>query len=170
MKYCHKCKTEKPKTEFNKDKTTKDGLNCYCRECRKKTSKEAYYFYNPQEEKFCGMCNKRLGYGHKFLKYCPDCRKERDKEKQRKYEERQRQEQPERKRFYLRVWRKKNQDKVNEQNKRAALRKRGIEVAKPKSQKELEFLSLPLKDRRLIVIARTNEKLKKYWASQYKKG
>ena len=33
MKICSKCNTEKPTDQFNRDKTKKDGLQSYCREC-----------------------------------------------------------------------------------------------------------------------------------------
>ena len=33
MKTCKRCKVEKPKTEFNKNKNFKDGHAKYCREC-----------------------------------------------------------------------------------------------------------------------------------------
>ena len=36
MRYCSKCKIEKEKSEFNKDKSNKDGLCVWCRECRNK--------------------------------------------------------------------------------------------------------------------------------------
>jgi len=35
MKICIKCKTEKSKNEFHKDRLRKDGLCPYCRECRR---------------------------------------------------------------------------------------------------------------------------------------
>jgi len=34
-KVCPKCGRELPLSEFNKDKSRKDGLNVYCKECRK---------------------------------------------------------------------------------------------------------------------------------------
>ena len=33
MKRCSGCKQEKPRTEFGKDQSRKDGLNYRCREC-----------------------------------------------------------------------------------------------------------------------------------------
>lgn len=35
MKKCCKCKVEKPESEFYKNKKMKDGLDYYCKECRK---------------------------------------------------------------------------------------------------------------------------------------
>lgn len=42
-KICKKCLIEKPLSEFNKDKYTKDGLRYRCRECTKKEYREFYY-------------------------------------------------------------------------------------------------------------------------------
>lgn len=44
MKICSKCKIEKPKTEFSKDATKKDGLRSGCRSCKAK-------YRNPNTEK-----------------------------------------------------------------------------------------------------------------------
>ncbi len=38
-KMCHKCKYNQNITEFQKDKTTKDGYNVWCKKCHKKTLK-----------------------------------------------------------------------------------------------------------------------------------
>jgi len=35
MKVCGKCKIEKDESEFGKNKTTKDGLRCYCKKCER---------------------------------------------------------------------------------------------------------------------------------------
>jgi hypothetical protein len=40
MKTCIKCGTEKPLFEFHKKKTSKDGLNCYCKPCAIQRAKE----------------------------------------------------------------------------------------------------------------------------------
>jgi 5-methylcytosine-specific restriction endonuclease McrA len=50
MKYCNKCSTEKPESEFNKRKASKDGLNNYCRECGKEIKKQ-YYLDNAERIK-----------------------------------------------------------------------------------------------------------------------
>lgn len=34
-KVCVRCKESKPLSEFSKDRRSKDGLNCYCRACKK---------------------------------------------------------------------------------------------------------------------------------------
>ena len=36
LKICGRCKKELPLSEFYKDKQQKDGLSCYCKECRSK--------------------------------------------------------------------------------------------------------------------------------------
>lgn len=41
-KYCKKCDTTKPVSEFHKDARSKDGLNIYCRPCKSQVSKESY--------------------------------------------------------------------------------------------------------------------------------
>ena len=40
MKKCCSCKKSKPKTEFNKNKTNKDGIQTKCRECSKRMYRE----------------------------------------------------------------------------------------------------------------------------------
>jgi hypothetical protein len=49
MKYCNKCQCFKDYSEFNKDRLELDGLNFYCRECRKTNSKQ---FYQKNKLKF----------------------------------------------------------------------------------------------------------------------
>lgn len=39
MKYCKKCDNTKPKSDFGKNKNTKDGLQFYCKDCCKATTK-----------------------------------------------------------------------------------------------------------------------------------
>jgi hypothetical protein len=42
LKRCCRCKTEKPRSEFNRDRSTKDGLQSSCIECRR------YYNHRPE--------------------------------------------------------------------------------------------------------------------------
>lgn len=42
MKECSKCKQEKPETEFAKRTKATDGLQSYCKECKKALRKEYY--------------------------------------------------------------------------------------------------------------------------------
>lgn len=43
-KVCVRCKESKPLSEFSKDRRSKDGLNCYCRACKK--------FYNDSQKEY----------------------------------------------------------------------------------------------------------------------
>lgn len=47
MKTCDTCKQDKELSDFNKNKSKKDGLNSICRECSNKRSKK-YYSENKQ--------------------------------------------------------------------------------------------------------------------------
>lgn len=42
MKHCKKCGEVKMKSDFNKSKREKDGLQHYCRECMKNAQKKSY--------------------------------------------------------------------------------------------------------------------------------
>lgn len=50
MKCCSICKTEKPESEFNKNKYRSDGLQTICRSCSQKRSKK-YYKENKEKHK-----------------------------------------------------------------------------------------------------------------------
>lgn len=41
-KWCNRCKTAKRHSEFSKDKSTKDGLKFYCKECDRISHREYY--------------------------------------------------------------------------------------------------------------------------------
>lgn len=45
-KKCSKCKIEKPRLEFRKDRTSKDGHDCQCKQCRKEY--EYKYVHKPE--------------------------------------------------------------------------------------------------------------------------
>jgi hypothetical protein len=57
-KYCPKCKTEKDRSEFSKDKHQKDGLRSHCRECRSSDHQEYYKKYKSEIIKRDFMWNK----------------------------------------------------------------------------------------------------------------
>jgi len=40
MKTCSKCKETKPKTEFHKSRSRKDGLSYYCKMCKANREKD----------------------------------------------------------------------------------------------------------------------------------
>ena len=42
MKTCSKCKIEKPETEYNKDKSRKDGLSPWCKSCKSEKGKKRH--------------------------------------------------------------------------------------------------------------------------------
>jgi len=48
-KICKKCKIEKPHSEYNKDKYSKDGLRYRCRECTCEEYRK-YYYNNIENE------------------------------------------------------------------------------------------------------------------------
>lgn len=39
-KFCPRCKQEKPLIEFGKDKKNKSGYSCWCKQCKRKCSRE----------------------------------------------------------------------------------------------------------------------------------
>ena len=56
MKRCSKCKEEKPKSEFSKTRTNKDGLSYLCSHCNRETSRKyradnAATYYERQQRK-----------------------------------------------------------------------------------------------------------------------
>ena len=55
-KICSKCRRELPLSEFNKDRTRKDGLQTYCKDCRKQYMKQ----YN--KEYYVEHRNERIEY------------------------------------------------------------------------------------------------------------
>lgn len=82
VKKCAKCKIEKPFTEFNSDKTNKDGLESRCRRCKSEDNKKRlqkkkqtieYAFVT---EKVCNKCDQCLP-ASQFQKdsYSKDCLK-----------------------------------------------------------------------------------------------
>jgi hypothetical protein len=50
MKVCAACKLEKPAEDFYKKKSSKDGLNCYCKQCDREKVKE-WNAANPEKSR-----------------------------------------------------------------------------------------------------------------------
>lgn len=111
-KFCPKCKQEKELSNFSKDKTTSDGLQSRCKECRKPENRESYLFYNPQEIKYCNCCGSLIGLAHGLVKYCESCRVMIDNKKKRDYQRKRRITHNSYINARLRVWRRKNKNKV----------------------------------------------------------
>ena len=59
MKQCTKCKISKPLNEYYKCKNNSDGLDCYCKDCKKVMRKDEY------------SRHKKL-YQERAVKYCED--------------------------------------------------------------------------------------------------
>ena len=58
MKICKKCNLKKTKTEFYKDKNSKDGVTSECKECRK--SSERKYYHKHSEKRKIQFKNRNL--------------------------------------------------------------------------------------------------------------
>lgn len=50
MKLCKKCGRELSEDYFNKNASSKDGLQAYCKECQRKIAKDAYYAKNKENK------------------------------------------------------------------------------------------------------------------------
>ena len=59
MKRCYTCKTDKDKSEFNKNRGRKDGLNSICKECSRERSKR-YYRENKEHHKKVTTARKKI--------------------------------------------------------------------------------------------------------------
>lgn len=76
MKKCTICKEEKPKSDFYKNKSRKDGLQNKCKECSSKKTKEhykdnkQYYLDRSKDQK---LRNKKFIYNYLLGKVCNDC-------------------------------------------------------------------------------------------------
>jgi len=81
-KRCSKCGKVKSESEFNKNRTTKNGLGSECRECAKKYNRE-WRKNNPEYDKKYQLNNAKRIKEYKRKWYKNNI--ERIKEKQRKY-------------------------------------------------------------------------------------
>ena len=60
MKICSKCRIQKNKNEFGKNKSKKDGLCAYCFDCRKQYTKENYICNKEAYNKRSQLQNKKM--------------------------------------------------------------------------------------------------------------
>jgi hypothetical protein len=60
MKRCCSCNIEKQETEFNKNRTKRDGLQIQCRDCSKDQSKDYYKRNKKTHSVICARQSKRL--------------------------------------------------------------------------------------------------------------
>ena len=88
-KKCNKCLMEKDFTDFHKDRGSKDGFYCECKECRKIKSKYNYLINKNNEKivitsKICSSCkmekstnnfHKQIGTKDGYRSMCKECRK-----------------------------------------------------------------------------------------------
>lgn len=141
MKICSRCKVSKPREEFNKGRKNPDGLDYYCKQCRReihlvnkeynnKRCMENYYKKNPKEVlpegmKRCSKCKEvkpmteqyfgKLSKSSDGFKYsCKECRRKTEYEPKKKHYLKKQ------KRYY-----EENKDKIYETTK--AYRERNIE-------------------------------------------
>jgi len=68
MKQCSKCKNWKKNSEFHKNKSKKDGLQCYCKKCQSKRDRSKYWqkYYNKSKDKKKIYYQKRKDYYRKW--------------------------------------------------------------------------------------------------------
>ena len=52
MKQCSKCKSNKPLSEYHLNKQNKDGLNSYCKDCKKKYMRKNYQSKKQQAKQY----------------------------------------------------------------------------------------------------------------------
>jgi hypothetical protein len=73
-KICNKCKEDKDRDEFHKDKYKKDGLHTICKLCRKNNDKEVKHIYD--KKWYTINRKKKLEYIREYRKNNPDKRKQ----------------------------------------------------------------------------------------------
>lgn len=69
-KKCYKCSTKKDISQFNKNKSKKDGLATECRSCTKKYAKKYYGKYGWHIDHIIPLCSFNLTDRGQFIKAC----------------------------------------------------------------------------------------------------
>lgn len=110
LKRCTKCGEEKPRDQFNSDRTKKDGLYSSCKTCASAQAKQ-FRIDNPEH-----VLERSKRYRIKHA------------EKHRAYQRRYRLEHPDYYTEYLRKWAAENKDKVREYRKRTSTKERYKEI------------------------------------------
>ena len=113
-KTCTKCGETKPLEEFHKDRTKKDGLQSYCKECAREKARK---WYAANSERHIGNVLKwkkanperRREYDRKWREANAEYDREQGRERNRKWREAN----PERHREALRKWKEANPDRVH---------------------------------------------------------
>jgi 5-methylcytosine-specific restriction endonuclease McrA len=122
-KVCNKCKEEKPRKEFSKDRRAKDGLQSRCKACRKQNYQE-----NREKEL---ECNKQWYQENreKKLEYSKQYYQE-NREERLEYDKQYYQENREKMLEGMKQWYQENPEKASARNaKRRALKQDGIPEA-----------------------------------------
>lgn len=115
MKKCYKCQELKEIYEFTKNRSNKDGLDCYCKVCRRKASQD-YRAANPKKiaeanrDYYQSNRDKDVERKNEWRKANPD----KVADQRRRYYEKNKEKISERNS----EWQKANKDKVNESNRR----------------------------------------------------
>lgn len=113
-KECSKCKRTLPLNEFYKNKSKKDGLSYYCKDCHGKIRKE-YYLKN-RKKILEQMKEYREKNGDKIRKRQREYSKK-NKDKKREYDKIYRAENWEKKRLADKRWRERNREIIRESKK-----------------------------------------------------
>ena len=118
-KICGKCKQEKLKEkEFYKNRTTKDGYHCYCKECQNKNNKK----WNDKNKQYLKECSKKYNkqWREQNKEHVKEYRmkwREQNKEHVKEYRMKWKEKNKERDKEYRKKWWEKNKNKNKERKK-----------------------------------------------------
>lgn len=122
MKKCSKCKIEKELSDFNKNKVRKDGLQSYCKGCKKEYKGQ---WYKANKEKITEYIQDNKEYYKEYSKKWRQANKEKIKERDKQYLEANKEKRKESQRRWqqankekLKEYRQANKEKINENRKK----------------------------------------------------